>query len=197
MAKALKSEAAAPEAGSAPQIPNRNEEAVFLSHLNKLRIQSAKAAIKKAEYDAERVALTDMFREAKTDGFTRKELVSILTDGAASRRDLTAEEQRRAQLREWAGLPAGTQTDLFATPSLAQDEVFAEGQGYTAGLRGDDSTMPDNFPPHHAPAFLRGYHAGQERLAWAMSEAGQNPEKAASGLKLVANDEAAATSDAA
>lgn len=197
MAKALKSEAAGPEAGSAPQIPNRSEEAVFLSHLNKLRIQSAKAAIKKAEYDAERVALTDMFREAKTDGFTRKELVSILTDGAASRRDLTAEEQRRAQLREWAGLPAGTQTDLFATPSLAQDEVFAEGQGYTAGLRGDDSTMPDNFPPHHAPAFLRGYHAGQERLAWAMSEAGQNPEKAASGLKLVANDEAAATSDAA
>lgn len=197
MAKALKSEAAAPEAGSAPQIPNRNEEAVFLSHLNKLRIQSAKAAIKKAEYDAERNVLTDMFREAKTDGFTRKELVSILTDGAASRRDLTAEEQRRAQLREWAGLPAGTQTDLFATPSLAQDEVFAEGQGYTAGLRGDDSTMPDNFPPHHAPAFLRGYHAGQERLAWAMSEAGHNPEKAASGLKLVANDEAAATSDAA
>ncbi len=197
MAKALKSEAAAPEAGSAPQIPNRNEEAVFLSHLNKLRIQSAKAAIKKAEYDAERVALTDMFRDAKADGFTRKELVSILTDGAASRRDLTAEEQRRAQLREWAGLPAGTQTDLFATPSLAQDEVFAEGQGYTAGLRGDDSTMPDNFPPHHAPAFLRGYHAGQERLAWAMSEAGQNPEKAASGLKLVANDDAAATSDAA
>jgi hypothetical protein len=197
MAKALKSEAAAPEAGSAPQIPNRNEEAVFLSHLNKLRIQSAKAAIKKAEYDAERNVLTDMFREAKTDGFTRKELVSILTDGAASRRDLTAEEQRRAQLREWAGLPAGTQTDLFATPSLAQDEVFAEGQGYTAGLRGDDSTMPDNFPPHHAPAFLRGYHAGQERLAWAMSGAGHNPEKAASGLKLVANDEAAATSDAA
>lgn len=197
MAKALKSEAEAPDAGSAPQIPNRNEEAVFLSHLNKLRIQSAKAAIKKAEYDAERNVLTDMFRDAKTDGFTRKELVSILTDGAASRRDLTAEEQRRAQLREWAGLPAGTQTDLFATPSLAQDEVFAEGQGYTAGLRGDDSTMPDNFPPHHAPAFLRGYHAGQERLAWAMSEAGHNPEKASSGLKLVANDDAAATSDAA
>jgi len=197
MAKTLKSEADAPDAGSAPQIPNRNEEAVFLSHLNKLRIQQAKAAIKKAEYDAERNVLTDMFRDAKADGFTRKELQAILEDGASSRRDLTAEEQRRAQLREWAGLPAGTQTDLFATPSLAQDEVFAEGQGYTAGLRGDDSTMPDNFPPHHAPAFLRGYHAGQEKLAWAMSEAEHNPEKASSGLKLVANDDAAATNDAA
>lgn len=124
MAKTLKKEAETPDAGSSPQIPNRNEEAVFLSHLNKLRMQSAKAAIKKAEYDA-------------------------------------------------------------------------EGQGYTAGLRGDDSTMPDNFPPHHAPAFLRGYHAGQEKLAWAMSEAGTNPEKADSGLKLVASNDADAKKPAA
>lgn len=202
MAKQLKKEAEAPDAGSSPQIPNRNEEAVFLSHLNKLRMQSAKAAIKKAEYDAEKNVLTDMFREAKADGFTRKELQAILDDGAASRRDLTAEEERRAKLRGWAGLPAGTQPDLFDTPTLAQDELFAEGQGYTAGLRGDDSTMPDNFPPHHAPAFLRGYHAGQEKLAWAMSEAGTNPEKAESGVKLagpklVADNDAAEKPDAA
>lgn len=197
MAKALKSEAEAPDAGSAPQIPNRNEEAVFLSHLNKLRIQQAKAAIKKAEYDAERNVLTDMFREAKTDGFTRKELQAILDDGASSRRDLTAEEERRAKLRTWASLPAGAQPDLFNLPSLAQDELYAEGQGYTAGLRGDDSTMPDNFPPHHAPAFLRGYHAGQEKLAWAMSEAGTNPEKVDSGLKLVADNDAAEQKGAA
>jgi hypothetical protein len=184
MAKTLTSKAEAPEAGSSPAIPNRNEEAVFLSHLNKLRIQEAKKAIAKAAYDTEANALTDLFREAKTDGFTRKELQAILDDGKASRRDLTAEEERRAQLRSWAGLPAGTQADLFASPSPAQDELHAEGQGYTAGLRGDDSTMPDNFAPHHAPAFLRGWHAGQEKLAWAMSEAGHNPEKADSGVKL-------------
>lgn len=196
MAKTLKAEAA-PDAGSAPQIPNRNEEAVFLSILSKLRIQQSKTAVAKAAYDAEKNTMTDIFRLAKADGFTRKELQAILDDGAASRRDLTAEEERRAQLRTWAGLPAGTQADLFASPSAAQDELFAEGQGYTAGLRGDDSAMPDNFPPHHAPAWLRGYHAGQEKLAWAMSEAGTNPEKADSGLKLVADNDAAASTDTA
>lgn len=201
MAKTLTSDMP-PPAGSASTIPNRNEEAVFLSHLNKLRLQQSKMLLKKAEYDAEKNCMTDIFRLAKADGFSRKELQAILDDGAASRRDLTAEEERRMQLRTWAGLPAGTQADLFASPSAAQDELFAEGQGYTAGLRGDDSAMPDNFPPHHAPAWLRGYHAGQEKLAWAFSEAGGNPEKTASGIKLsgpvlVADNDAAEVSGAA
>lgn len=164
MAAKLKAETAAPDAGSAPQIPNRNEEAVFLSHLNKLRIQQAKAAIKKAEYDAERNVLTDMFREAKTDGFTRKELVAILTDGAASRRDLTAEEDRRAVLRTWAGLPAGQQADLFGLPSPAQDELFAEDTGRSMGLRGEDPVKPEAIAPMHETSFLKGWHEGQARL---------------------------------
>lgn len=194
MAKTLTSEAA-PDAGSAPKIPNRNEEAVFLSHLNKLRLQEAKKAIAKAALDVEANALTDLFRAAKTDGFTRKELQAILDDGKASRRDLTAEEERRAQLRLWAGLPAGTQAELFGTPTLAQDELYAEGQGYTAGLRGDDSTLPDHIAPNHAPAFLRGYHAGQEKLVWAQSEAGINPERADSGVKLATGPKLVADND--
>ena len=204
MAKTLKADAG-PPAGSSASIPNRNEEAVFLSHLNKLRTQQNKVAEKKAALDAERSVMNDLFALAKADKFTRKDLQAILDDGAASRRDLTAEEERRAQLRLWAGLPAGTQPDLFGTPSLAQDELYAEGQGYTAGLRGDGSEMPDNFAPNHAPAWLRGYHAGQEKLAWAFAEAGGNPEKADSGVKLsgptlVASNDAqpeAQTSDAA
>lgn len=196
MAKKLTSEA---EGGEPKSLPNRNEEAVFLSHLNKLRTQQAKMLLKKAEYDAEKNVMTDLFREAKVDKFSRKELQAILDDGAASRRDLTAEEERRAQLRTWAGLPAGTQADLFASPTAAQDELFAEGQGYTAGLRGDTSEMPSNFPPHHAQAWLRGHHAGREKMAWAFAEAGGNPEKADSGVKvtgpkLVASNDTAATS---
>lgn len=196
MAKTLTKDAA-PPAGSAASIPNRNEEAVFLSHLGKLRIQQNKMAVAKAAYDAEKNTMTDIFRLAKSDGFTRKELQAILDDGAASRRDLTAEEERRMQLRTWAGLPAGTQADLFASPTAAQDELFAEGQGYTAGLRGDTSDMPDTFPPHHAQAWLRGHHAGREKLAWAFAEAGGNPEKKDSGVKvtgptLVADNDAAA-----
>lgn len=199
MAKKLTSEA---EGGQSKSIPNRNEEAVFLSHLNKLRLQEAKKAVAKAALDVEANVLTDLFRAAKADGYSRKELQAILDDGKASRRDLTAEEERRAQLRAWAGLPAGTQADLFGTPSLAQDELYAEGQGYTAGLRGDDSTLPDHIAPNHAPAFLRGYHAGQEKLVWAQAEAGINPERKDTGLPVSAvplepePEDAAANDDA-
>lgn len=168
MAKTLTSE------GEPKSIPNRDEEAVFLSHLNKLRIQENKAAAKKAEYDAEKSVLTDLFRAAKADGFKRKELQSILDDGAASRRDLTAEEERRAKLRAWAGLPAGSQPDLFGLPSPARDELDAEGTGYTMGLRGDDPVMPDAFSPNYQPAFMKGWHAGQEKLAKALGGAPAN-----------------------
>lgn len=182
MAKKLK---ATPDGDDAKSIPNSdNMEAVFLSHLNKLRAQQNKVAAAKTAYDAERSVMNDLFALAKADKFTRKELQAILDDGAASRRDLTAEEERRAKLRTWAGLPAGSQADLFEnTPSAAIDELTVEGHGYTAGLRGDDSAMPEQYAPHHAQAWLRGYHAGQEKLAWAFAEAGGKPDHKETGIK--------------
>ena len=176
MAKALGSEPAPATPG--PGHNSGPNEAVFISHLSKLRAQMNKAAAKKAEYDAEKSVLTDLFRVAKADGYSRKELTAILADSAASRRDLMAEEERRAKLRSWAGLPSGTQADLFAsTPTLAIDELAAEGMGYSAGLRGDDPKAPDTIGGNHTDAFMRGWHAGQEKLAWALSETGSPTTK--------------------
>lgn len=159
--------------GDAGDLP---EEALFISHLNKIRQQAKKAEAKKAEYDAEKKAVTALFRQAKADGFNRKELQVILDDSGASRRDLEREEARRAQLRAWAGLPTGVQGDLFATtPQAAIDELDAEGRGYTAGLRGDDPDLPDGLSPHLSPAFLRGWGAGQDKLAWALAKAANRP----------------------
>lgn len=192
MARTLKSEPEAPEAGSSPSIPNRNEEAVFLSHLGKLRVQANRVAIKKAELDAERSVMNDMFNDAKGDGFKRKELQSILDDGAASRRDLVAEEERRAQLRTWAGLPAGTQPDLFGLGDTARDAVDAEDQGYMMGLRGDDPTPPDYVSPVHHPDFMKGWHRAQAELA---EKIGKAPAPAAP--KLVADNDTEHQQDAA
>lgn len=164
MAKKLTSEAP-PEAGSAPQIPNANEEANFLSHINKLRTQESQVAIAKAAYDAAKATMTDLFREAKTDGFTRKELQSILDDGKASRRDLVAEEERRAKLRTWAGLPAGTQPDLFGLGETARDAVDADAQGYAMGRRGEDEVPPSWIHPRNHPDFSGGYRRAQDELA--------------------------------
>lgn len=151
----------------------QEERALLLHHFDKLRQQEAKAAEKKVLYDAEREVLTDMFRVAKADGFTRKELQALLDDTQAIRRDLTAEEERRAKLRAWVGLPAGTQLDLFNSPLEVQDEQYAQGQGYAVGLRGEPGVAPDNLQPRFIQAFLRGWGKGQEELSWALSEAGR------------------------
>lgn len=152
-------------------IPNRtekDEENLFIHHLDRLRAQGAKVAAAKAVMDAERATLTDLFRDAKTDGFARKELQSILDDSKATRRDLVEEEERRAKLRVWAGLPAGAQPDLFGLPSPARDEIDAEAEGYQAGLRGDDPKPGDHISPNYHQAFMTGWHKAQERRAMAI-----------------------------
>jgi len=153
------------EGEGSKSIPNRDEEAVFLSHLNKLRAQEAKKAVAKAALDVEAQALTDLFRAAKADGFSRKELQAILDDGKASRRDLTAEEERRAKLRAWAGLPAGSQPDLFDLGEAARGPVDAEAQGYAMGIQGLDPECPDWISPVYQPDFMKGWHNAQGILA--------------------------------
>lgn len=165
MARQLKAAAEAPDAGSSPDIPNANEEANFLSHLQKLRLQQNKVAIAKASYDAEKSTMNDIFADAKKDKFTRKELQAILDDGKASRRDLVAEEERRAKLRTWAGLPAGTQPDLFGLGDAARDAVDAEAQGYAMGRRGEDEVPPSWIAPAHHPDFSQGWRRAQSEMA--------------------------------
>lgn len=178
MAKSVTAVVDANEGKPAPAAKGHNlspdeQQALLIHHFDKLRKQEAVAAEKKAEYDAEKSALTDLFRFAKADGFTRKELQALLDDSKALRRDLVAEEERRAKLRAWLGLPAGTQLDLFALPVEVQDEQHAEGQGYAVGLRGEECKTPDSMQPRHIPAFTRGWHAGQEKLAWGLAETGK------------------------
>ena len=153
--------------------PEQEERALLLHHFDKLRQQEQKAAEQKVLYDAEREVLTDLFRVAKSDGFTRKELQALLDDTKSLRRDLTAEEERRAKLRAWVGLPAGTQLDLFNSPLETQDEQHAQGQGYAAGLRGEPGVAPEHIHARFVQAFMRGWGVGQEELAWALSAAGR------------------------
>lgn len=174
MAKKLTSEEDGPKS-----IPNRDEEAVFLSHLNKLRAQDNKVAIAKAALDAERSVLNDLFAEAKKDKYSRKELRAILDDGKAVRRNLIDEEERRARLRTWAGLPAGAQPDLFDLGEAARGPVDAEAQGYAMGIQGLEPTCPEWISPVHEPDFLKGWHNAQSILLAKIGKAPANDDAAA------------------
>lgn len=151
-----------------------DEQVLFISHLSRLRGQMKKVEAAKAVVDAERAVMNDLYHLAKVDKFSRKELSAILADSSASRRDLQAEEERRAQLRAWAGLPVGAQGELFAAlPEEVRDDQYYEGGGYAAGLRGDERDAPDGTPPRFIQAWLRGWIAGQEKLAWGLAAAGR------------------------
>jgi hypothetical protein len=188
MAKTLTADAA-PPAGSSASIPNASEEANFLSHIGKLRIQDNKVAIAKAALDAERAVLNDLFGEAKRDKFSRKELRAILDDGKAIRRDLVAEEERRAKLRIWAGLPAGAQPDLFGLGDTARDAVDADAHGYAMGRRGEDEFAPDWIGPNNLPDFSGGWRRAQAEL---LAQVGTADAPKAKGPKLVADNDAKA-----
>lgn len=147
-----------------------DEQALFISHLSKLRLQQKKVAEAKLVVDAERAVLNDLFHLAKVDKFSRKELTAILGDSLATRRNLQAEEERRAKLRQWAGLPVGAQGELFdKLPEESKDEQTYEGEGYSAGLRGDERDVPEHVSPRFMQAWSRGWIAGQEKNVWAMA----------------------------
>lgn len=152
-----------------------DEQALLIHHFNKLRQQEVKVAAAKEIYDAEKATMTDIFRMAKADGgFTRKELTGFLDDSKASRRDLQAEEERRARLRQHLGLPSGSQFDLFAdVPVETRDELDFHGAGYASGLRGDPGQVPDEVPARFVQAWMRGWGEGQEKLAWGLAAAGK------------------------
>lgn len=177
MAKAKKSVTEVLE--RAPKTPDNlgqdDEHALLIHHFNKLREQETKMLAAKEVYDAERATMTDIFRLAKAEGdFSRKELQTLLDDSKATRRDLQAEEERRAKLRTYLGLPSGAQMDLFAgTPVETRDDLDFHGEGYASGLRGDPGSPPDTVPARFVQSWMRGWGEGQEKLAWGLAAAGK------------------------
>lgn len=152
------------------------EEAQMLSVISKLRalqipIDEAKATLAeaKAQYD-------EVVRLAGIAGFKKYELKELLDDLGAKRRDLSEQEERRARFRTYLGLPSGiseTQQDMNI-PETARDEIFWEGDGYTCGVRGTDPVPPVEAGVH-GQAWMKGYHNGQKRNAWAASASKVEP----------------------
>lgn len=148
------------------------QQAQLLSYIAKLRAQQipideAKAVLAeaKAQYD-------ETMRLAGVAGFKKFELKELLEDLGAKRRDLSDQEQRRTEFRNWLGLPAGKsdeQLDLEARmPATARDEAFWRGDGYTAGLRGDVCKPPTDTGVH-AQAWMEEWGRGQAKLAMSLN----------------------------
>lgn len=153
------------------QAIREQEEAQLLSVLSQMRpalarVEEAQAVVKerRAEVDA-------ILDKAVAQGFKKGEIRELLKETAVkgSRKDLREAEERRARFREYVGLPVGVQGDLLEVPEAAKDELDWELDGYRAGVRAEEPKPPAKCPERFHQAWLKGYHDGQARNAWAMS----------------------------
>lgn len=169
-------------AGARPAKPGDNfeqlrkareaEEAHFLKFLAQLRPLNAQIAEAKAVMDGFKEEKKNVLLLAKAAGFDSKYLNEILADGGTSVKNLAEAEAKRARYREYAGLPVGVQTHLAdKTPDAAKDEMDWEADGYRAGIRADEPKPPKECPPRFTQGWMKGYHNGQARNAWALTAA--------------------------
>lgn len=167
--------------------PSREDmQRAFLVHLEAIRAQEAALVTAMEGMRAIRKLRTQVRNAAKRDltnampGFTLDDIDGILHDEGLSKVNIAAREESRFFMRETAGLPNGGKQDLF----LSLEEQPAHGpefwleDGYHAGLIGRPLTTPAGCPPEHHQVWAKGWHDGEDKRSWALSDAGKNPEKA-------------------
>jgi hypothetical protein len=146
--------------------PLTDDDIRALSQHHALKIIKAErtAANIKGDYDEARGEVKAAFALVKADlGYTRKDFEEILAKMRMGEAEFRISETKRVRRFALAGLPVEGQMDLFAAPTDTADErVQTEAEGYRAGRRADDPTVPANIAPILAPDWLKGWHAGQE-----------------------------------
>lgn len=202
--------AATPQVGH--NLTRDQKEAGFIRHMAAIREVEGYYADAQQGMKAVRKQRNEIRNACKRDGWSMKVVDEILEDEAkVSQNARMAFEEQRRFMREVVGLPTGVQVDLFAAlEPEARTEAEWGALGYNAGLKGLPGKPQDyGVPPERHQIWLQRWGAGQERLSWALSDKGINPERTttargtgptADEIKRQAeedDDEARATAEAA
>ena len=148
-------------------------EDLLLFHLNKLRKANAELEDLMEPVRTQKKHISQLRKNATDDGYPVKQIDSILKREGQATHELQEEADINFWMDQIAGLPVGGQADLFAnTPAEIRDELTYEGEGYAAGLRGDDIQVRLlEVSPRFHQNLMKGYNAGQERLIRALGRA--------------------------
>lgn len=173
MAESISAPARGGKKGQAPGLTDDQKKALFLYHLDNCRKQNAALETAMEAVRAVRKLRNRIRHEAHGDGFPLKKIDEILFKEGLSQKDLEVEAELFHWMDKAAGVPVGGQLELFAkTPVETKDALDWEAEGFRAGLRGHDATLPEAVPPRFHQSWLKGRMKGQEELAWGLSEAG-------------------------
>lgn len=142
------------------------ESAQALSFVGKIRKEQTTLAEIMLKVDAQRTVINDVFTEAKGQGFSRVLLTEIIKDlnVKGKRKDLTEAEQKRRRVRSYFDLPTGEDDALPDMPLEERDRVDWQGDGYRAGLRGDDAKPPSECPQRFTQDWMVSWHEGQAKM---------------------------------
>jgi hypothetical protein len=148
------------------------EEAQYLSFLGKFQAIDKEIEASVAVTKGLRDTRAEVMSYAEAAKFKKKDFKEVLDDMKVkgSRRSVREDEARRSRFRRYAGLPVGDeQEQMELLPDEKRDEIDWEGEGYTAGVRGDEPKPPKDCPPRMHSHWLKGRDNGQARNAWALS----------------------------
>lgn len=152
------------------------QEALFLTHMEQARRDNAALEAAMVQVRAVRKVRNKNRTAMRGDGFPLEMVDRILEDEAKNNRgELAKEAEKERWMRQLVGLPVGGQLDMFSDkqPVMGQDDVDIESSGYAAGVRGEEPKPPASMHPQYHQRWLKAFHDGQERAAWARSARGE------------------------
>ena len=173
---------------SGDPLTEEQKSALLHYHLIAIRQLGQTARVIKATYDAARNDVSKAMAACKGDlGFKRKDLEDLLAALDMTEAEFRMAENARRERYSMAGLPIGEQLDMFAADTVG-DRDAARADGYRAGLRADDFTVPERIDPLFHADWQHGWSDGQaengRRLALAIGiiEERSKPDPAAMSL---------------
>jgi ribosome modulation factor len=147
--------------GHNTELTEDEKAALLHHHLIGIRQKQKAAEVVKATYDAARNEVNKGFAACKGDlGYKRKDLEELLDALGMTETAFRNNENARRARFSLAGLPMGSQLDMFATDTVGDREA-ARADGYKAGLRADDMEAPDNIDPLFRGDWEDGWREGQ------------------------------------
>jgi hypothetical protein len=152
--------------GHNSQLTDEEKRALTFHHAK--AYDAADAMVEKAKND--RASVVDLAKADLGHG-AKADIKDLLTANTPAK--MKAVFDRVQRLARWAGLPVGSQTQLFEkTPDSFED-------GKVAGMSGDKCEPPKEFAQDSAQKWISGWHEGQTILASAFVK--KRPPVPASG----------------
>lgn len=129
------------------------------------RIEGAEVEVDKAKapYDAARKTLNSIKKLAHAAGFSSEEIKRRRAEMDMTPSEKVAFVARETKHRRWLRVIDDDQMKMHLEPGApieARDEMDWQARGYSAGLRGLPSTLPEGIPPRMDQPFLKGHETG-------------------------------------